>query len=108
MSTETELTDPTMPKPTTSKKAKAAKKVAAKKGGKKLSMGPKTGKKRSGKGSGARIREMIMEGKLTTEEMLAVIHKEFKDSKAKASDISWNRGQLKANPKGFNADGTKK
>jgi len=43
------------------------------------------------RGSGLRIRELLAKGK-ETDEILAIIHKEFPDSVAKAGDVSWNRG----------------
>lgn len=65
---------------------KKAEKVTAKGGKEKSARKP---------GSGARIRELIMKG-VDSEKILATIHKEFPGSKAKASDVSWNRGKLKA------------
>lgn len=63
-------------------------KAKTKKVGKKTSQGPKK------PGSGARIREMLLKG-MESEEILKVIHKEFPDSTAKSSDVSWNRGKLR-------------
>jgi hypothetical protein len=48
------------------------------------------------KGSGYRIRQMLVEGKLDTAGILAVVHKEFPDSKAGPSDVSWNKAKLRA------------
>jgi DNA (cytosine-5)-methyltransferase 1 len=45
------------------------------------------------KGSGYRIRQMLVEGK-DTETILRIIHKEFTMSKATGSDVSWNRAKL--------------
>lgn len=63
----------------------------------------KTGKPRkaggggsSKPGSGARIRELIMQ-KMGTEEILKIIHKEFPGSKAKGSDVNWNKNWLRKN-----------
>lgn len=66
---------------------KKAEKSAAKGGDKKAK-----GERKPG--SGARIRELIMKG-VDSEKILATIHKEFPGSKAKASDISWNKGKLR-------------
>lgn len=46
-------------------------------------------------GSGFRIRQMLVKG-MQADAILAVIHKEFPGSKATNSDISWNRGKLRA------------
>jgi len=56
--------------------------------GVKKSSGPKK------PGSGSRIRELILKA-TPTEKILSIIRKEFPGSKAKASDVSWNRGKLK-------------
>jgi hypothetical protein len=70
----------------------ATKKVEAKKaGGKGAPKGGGSGRK---PGSGARIRELILKG-WDNEKILATIHKEFPGSKAKASDVSWNKGKLR-------------
>jgi site-specific DNA-cytosine methylase len=45
-------------------------------------------------GSGARIREMLLAGRLTPD-ILAVIHSEFPGSKAGPSDVSWNKQKLR-------------
>jgi site-specific DNA-cytosine methylase len=45
-------------------------------------------------GIGARIRELIQEGR-GTEQILTQIRSEFPQSKATAADVSWNRGKLK-------------
>lgn len=51
-------------------------------------------KKQSGKpGSGFRIRQMLVKG-MQTDAILAVIRKEFPDSKAKAGDVYWNKKKL--------------
>lgn len=47
-------------------------------------------------GSGFRIRQMLVEGKKTTDQILDIIHKEFPGSKAKASDVYWNKRKLEA------------
>jgi hypothetical protein len=39
---------------------------------------------------------MLVEGKLDTAGILAVVHKEFPDSKAGPSDVSWNKAKLRA------------
>lgn len=46
-------------------------------------------------GSGLRIRELLQAGK-DADTILAIIHKEFPGSKATKSDVSWNRGKLRA------------
>jgi hypothetical protein len=58
------------------------------------------------KGSGARFRELMMQGK-TNEECLRIIREEFADSNATLSDAAWNRAQLRKNPAGFRPDGSK-
>lgn len=45
--------------------------------------------------SGALIRARLVEGKMSAAEIVAEVHKRFKDSSAKASDVYWNRGRLK-------------
>ncbi len=45
---------------------------------------------------GAYIRSLIMTGKFTTEQMLEKVGTHYKGSKAKGSDISWNRQKLRA------------
>lgn len=45
------------------------------------------------KGSGYRIREMLVK-EMPTDKILATIHKEFPQSKATSSDVSWNRAKL--------------
>jgi hypothetical protein len=67
----------------------ATKKVEAKKPAGK---GVKGGGRKPG--SGARIRELILKG-FDNDKILATVHKEFPDSKAKASDIAWNKGKLR-------------
>lgn len=69
--------------------------MATKKKAEKTNAG-KGGKEKSARkpGSGARIRELILKG-VDPEKILATIHKEFPGSKAKASDISWNKGKLR-------------
>lgn len=47
-----------------------------------------------GKGSGFRIREMLLAGK-STEDILKIIHQEFPQSRATSSDVSWNRAKLR-------------
>lgn len=44
---------------------------------------------------GAYIRSMVMAGK-STDTILEQVGKHYPDSKAKASDVSWNKGKLKA------------
>ena len=63
--------------------------------------GAKTAAK--GKASGARIRELLIAGKLDTAGILKVIHKEYPKSKAAGSDVSWNRWQLKKFPEKYDA-----
>jgi hypothetical protein len=53
---------------------------------------------RSGKApntSGELIRARLVEGKMTADAIVAEVHKRFKDSSAKRSDVYWNRGRLK-------------
>lgn len=45
-------------------------------------------------GSGARIRELLQQGK-GTKEILETIHKEFPGSRAGPSDVSWNKAKLR-------------
>jgi site-specific DNA-cytosine methylase len=45
-------------------------------------------------GSGARIRKLLEAGKGTAE-ILATVHKEFPQSKATTSDVSWNRRKIR-------------
>jgi hypothetical protein len=45
--------------------------------------------------SGELIRARLVEGKMTAGAIVAEVHKRFKDSSAKASDVYWNRGRLK-------------
>jgi hypothetical protein len=47
----------------------------------------------TGRGSGYRIRELLLQKK-SCDEILAVIHKEFPQSTAKPSDVSWNKRKL--------------
>ena len=77
----------------------AAKKGAAKKGAAKKGAAKKGAKK--AKASGARIRELLIVGKLDTAGILEVIHREFSDSKAVGSDVSWNRWMLKSYPEKY-------
>lgn len=46
-------------------------------------------------GSGYRIRQMLVAGK-STDQILATIRKEFPQSKAKASDVYWNKRKLQS------------
>jgi hypothetical protein len=72
------------------KKSKASGSTSAKK--------PAAGAKVAGPkkpGSGMRIRELLMK-RVGTDEILKIIHKEFPGSKAKSSDVAWNKGKLKA------------
>ena len=59
------------------------------------------GTKRKMKSSGARIRELIIQGKLDIPGLLEVIHREYPDSKASSGDVSWNRWQLKTYPEKY-------
>jgi hypothetical protein len=45
--------------------------------------------------SGELIRARLVEGELTADEIIAEVHKRFKDSSAKRGDVYWNRGRLK-------------
>lgn len=63
--------------------------------GRNLSLGlapPASGK--PAKGSGARIREMLLAGR-GTPDILTTIHAEFPGSKATSADISWNKQKLR-------------
>lgn len=64
------------------------------------------GKKEKKRGSGARFRELMVQGK-SNEECLKIVREEFPDSKATLSDAAWNRAELKKNPGGYQADGRK-
>lgn len=66
----------------------------------------KTGGKRK-RGSGARFRELMMQGR-TNAECLEAVRAEFPESVATLSDAAWNRALLRKNPDGFNPDGTKR
>lgn len=46
-------------------------------------------------GSGHRIRCMLKGGRLSIAQILDVVHREFPESKATASDVYWNRRRLK-------------
>jgi len=46
------------------------------------------------RGSGARFRELILQGK-TNAECLAIVRGEFPESKATLSDAAWNRAALR-------------
>lgn len=45
--------------------------------------------------SGELIRARLVEGRLSTEDIIKEVHKRFKGSTAKASDVYWQRGRLK-------------
>lgn len=45
--------------------------------------------------SGEMIRARLVEGKLSADQIIAEVHKKFKDSTAVKSDVYWNRGRLK-------------
>jgi len=49
----------------------------------------------TGTTSGCYIRSLVMLGK-PTDEILELVHKHFKGSTAKGSDVSWNRAKLRA------------
>ena len=51
--------------------------------------------------SGARIRELIIQGKLDILGILGVIRREYRDSNASSRDVSWNRWQLKTYPEKY-------
>jgi len=59
------------------------------------------------RGSGARFKQLMIEGK-TNEECLRIVREEFPESVATLSDAAWNRAQLRKNPEGFEKDGSKK
>lgn len=46
-------------------------------------------------GSGALIREMLLEGKKTPEQIVAEIHKKFPGRKTSTKDVAWNKGRLR-------------
>lgn len=46
-------------------------------------------------GSGARIRELLTEGKMTPKEILETILKEFPTSRATVKDVYWQRNKMK-------------
>jgi len=46
-------------------------------------------------GSGAFIRELILEGKYDDETIVKMTHKQFPDSKCSVKDVGWNKGKLK-------------
>jgi hypothetical protein len=48
-----------------------------------------------GEGSGAYIRRLLKAGFVDTAAILKAVHAQFEGSKAKASDVSWNKGKLK-------------
>jgi hypothetical protein len=48
-----------------------------------------------GEGSGAYIRRLLRGGVTSTEAILEAVHAQFPGSKAKASDVSWNKGKMK-------------
>jgi hypothetical protein len=88
---------------TTTKTKKAGKKAAkAKKASTPRAVAPLTAPLGAGNKPGADmtagcyIRSLVMLGELTNAEILKKVHTHFKDSTAKGSDISWNRGKLKA------------
>lgn len=57
---------------------------------------PPGGTERPKKGSGARFRALILAGK-SNQEALAIVKKEFPQSKATLADAAWHRGKLKKN-----------
>lgn len=59
--------------------------------------------KQEGEGSGAYIRRMIRAGHNDTDALLAAVHANFPGSKAKASDINWNRNKIKQEDAGGGA-----
>lgn len=70
----------------------------------------KTREKFSGqkkRGSGARFRELILQGK-SNEECVKIVREEFPESTATLSDAAWQRAQLRKNPSGFLPNGFKK
>lgn len=58
------------------------------------------------RGSGARFRELILQGK-SNEECVRTVRQEFPESTATLSDAAWQRAQLRKNPSAYAADGTK-
>ena len=87
----------------TTKTTKAAKTTKTTKAAKttKTTKAAKAPKK--GKASGARIRQLLIAGKLDTKGILEIIHGEYSDSKAVGSDVSWNRWMLKSYPEKYDA-----
>lgn len=51
-------------------------------------------KSEEGEGSGAYIRRLLQMNKFTDDQILQLVHKNFSGSKAKKSDINWNRNRL--------------
>jgi len=54
------------------------------------------------RGSGARFRELILQGK-TNAECVEIVRNEFPESRATISDAAWQRAQLRKNPEKFMA-----
>ena len=86
---------------TKTKKAAGKKAAKAKKAPKPRVAAPLTGDLGAGNApgadmtSGCYIRSLVMK-RVGTEDILKLVHKHFKDSTAKGSDVSWNRAKLKA------------
>lgn len=55
-----------------------------------------TSQPKSGMTCGCYIRSLLMKGGKTTETIIELVKKYFPESSAKNSDVSWNRGRLKA------------
>ena len=86
----------------TARKATARKATARKATARKTTKATPAKTKR-GKASGARIRQLLIAGRLDTAAILEVIHKEYAGSKAVGSDVSWNRWMLKSYPEKYDA-----
>lgn len=52
------------------------------------------------RGSGARFRELILQGK-ANDECVKIVREEFPESRATISDAAWQRAQLRKNPEKF-------
>lgn len=68
-------------------KAEAKKAPKAAKKGEKKERAPRAG-------SGSRIKELLRKG-MDAEKILAVVHREFPDSKATKGDVAWNKWDMK-------------
>jgi hypothetical protein len=52
-------------------------------------------RREEGEGSGVYIRRLLTDWSDDTDAILEAVHAQFEGSRAKASDVSWNRGILK-------------